>query len=284
MDWIERLNAAMAYIEENLTGEIRYEEAAKIACCSVFHFQRMFSYMAGIPLGEYIRRRRMTKAAQELRDKNAKVTDIALKYGYDSPTAFNRAFQGIHGIAPSKVRRDGVSLKAFPVISFKITIKGEAEMDYRIEEHPAFSIVGISAPMSRTIEENFAVVPKLWERAAKEGIIPRLVKLMTGEPKGMLGVSCCNSQEEWRYFIAAAGEGDGSQDLQTYQVPACTWAIFPGQGPMPQSIQELEKRIVTEWLPSSGYEYANAPDIEVYISPDPARAKYEVWLPITPKK
>lgn len=283
MEWIERFNAALNYIEENLKGEISYEEAAKIACCSRFHFQRMFSYMVGIPLGEYIRRRRMTIAAADLRSPK-KIVDIALEYGYDSPTAFNRAFQSIHGIAPSKAREEGISLKAYPPISFQITVKGEAEMDYRIEEHQEFNIVGISSPMSKNIEENFAVVPQMWEKASKEGILPRLLPLMTGEPKGVLGVSCCNEQEQWQYFIAVAGETNGDPDLSTYTIPACTWAIFPGEEAMPQGIQELERRIVTQWLPTSGYEYANAPDIEVYISPDPANPKYEVWLPIVKKR
>lgn len=283
MEWVERFNAALNYIEDNLKDQISYEEAAKIACCSPFHFQRMFSYMVGVPLGEYIRRRRMTRAAADLRSQK-KIVDIALEYGYDSPTAFNRAFQSIHGVAPSKAREEGISLKAYPPISFQITVKGEAEMEYRIEEHQAFNIVGIASPMGKTIEENFTIVPQMWERAGKEGVIPRLLPLMTGEPKGVLGVSSCNEDEQWQYFIAVAGETNGDPDFTTHTIPACTWAIFPGEGDMPQSIQELERRIVTQWLPTSGYEYANAPDIEVYISPDPANAKYEVWLPIVKKQ
>jgi AraC family transcriptional regulator len=123
MDWINRLNSAMNYIEEHLSEEIDYEEVARIACCSAFHFQRMFSYMADVPLSEYIRRRRMSLAAADLMNGEEKVIDIALKYGYDSPTAFNRAFQSIHGVAPSLIRSGGVAVKAFPPMSFLITIK-----------------------------------------------------------------------------------------------------------------------------------------------------------------
>ena len=124
MEWIERLNGAMNYIEEHLTDEIDYEQLGKIACCSSYHFQRMFTYMAGIPLSEYIRRRKMSLAAVDLQSKDAKIIDVAIKYGYHSPTAFNRAFQSIHKVAPSFVKNEGVSIQAFPPLTFKMTIKG----------------------------------------------------------------------------------------------------------------------------------------------------------------
>ena len=124
MEWIERLNKAMSYIEEHITEEIDFEQTAKIACCSAYHFQRMFTYMAGIPLSEYIRRRRMTLAAVELQSSDEKVIDIALKYGYASPTAFNRAFQSVQGITPSAAKKKGTPVKSYPPLSFAITIKG----------------------------------------------------------------------------------------------------------------------------------------------------------------
>ena len=153
MEWIERLNSVINYIEENLTEEIDTDEISKIALCSYYHFQRIFAYMADIPLSEYIRRRKMSRAAVDLQDKNNKVIEISLKYGYDSPTAFNRAFQRIHGIAPSEVRGSGRSLKAYPPISFKISMKGDSAMDYRIEKKKAFRIVGVSAPLEKEIEK-----------------------------------------------------------------------------------------------------------------------------------
>lgn len=156
MEWIERLNEAINYIEEHLADEIDYEELAKIAGCSTYHFQRMFAYMANISLSEYIRRRRMSLAAVDLQGGDAKIIDVALKYGYSSPTAFNRAFQTIHGIAPSLVRSEGVSVKSFPPMTFKITVKGVEEMNYRIEKKEAFRIVGVSQPLHKEIEKNFA--------------------------------------------------------------------------------------------------------------------------------
>ncbi len=134
MEWVERLNQSMNYIEEHLTSQIDYEQLGRIACCSTYHYQRMFTYMAGITLAEYIRRRKMSLAAVDLQDGNARIIDIAEKYGYSSPTAFNRAFQSFHGIAPSSVKDEGVSVKSFSPIVFRIAVKGATEMNYRIEK------------------------------------------------------------------------------------------------------------------------------------------------------
>ena len=280
MEWIERLNKAINYIEEHITEEIDYEQLAKVACCSSYHFQRMFAYMANVPLSEYIRRRRMSLAAVDLQAADDKVIDIALKYGYSSPTAFNRAFQSVHGIAPSLVKKGGVSMKSYPPLSFKITIKGVEELNYRIEKKEAFRIVGVSQPLEQDIEKNFAVVPQMWQKAAVDGTIPLLVQMMDSQPMGILGVSACDDLEQWRYYLAASSTKPVSDNLEEYVVPAFTWAIFPGSGVCPQAIQELEQRIVTEWLPASGYEYANGPDIEVYLTPDPGNAQFEVWIPV----
>lgn len=282
MEWVERLNQSMNYIEEHLTDEIDYEQLGRIACCSAYHYQRMFTYMAGITLAEYIRRRKMSLAAVDLQDGNNRIIDIAAKYGYSSPTAFNRAFQAFHGIAPSSVKNEGISVKTFSPIVFKIAVKGANEMNYRIETKGAFRIIGISAPLEKEIEKNFMVVPNLWQEAASNGTMQKLAGMMDAPPMGLLGVSACNDIEQWKYFIAVSSTKE-SEGLEEYTVPASTWAIFSGSGTN-QSIQELEQRIVTEWLPTSGYEYANAPDIEVYLNPDPQNAQYEVWIPVTKKQ
>ncbi len=281
MEWIEGMNKAISYIEEHLTEEISYDELARIACCSAYHFQRMFAYMAGVPLSEYIRRRRMSLAAAELQSGEEKVIDIGMKYGYTSPTAFNRAFQSVHGMAPSMAKKGGAPMKAYPPISFKITVKGAEELNYRIEEKAAFRIVGISHPLDKEIEKNFKTVPQMWQNAAMNGTIEKLALLMNDQPMGVLGVSVCNDKEDWRYFIAVSSSADADNTLDEYIVPACTWAVFSGTG-TGMSIQELEQRIVTEWLPTSGFEYDNAPDIEVYLNPDPNDMQYEVWVPVKP--
>lgn len=282
MEWVERLNQSMDYIEENLSDEIDYEQLGKIACCSAYHYQRMFTYMAGITLAEYIRRRKMSLAAVDLQSGDMKILDVAEKYGYRSPTAFNRAFQAFHGIAPSAVKNEGVSVKSFSPIVFRIAVKGASEMNYRIENKGAFRIIGVSAPLQKELEINFMVVPKMWQDAAVNGSILKLAGMMDTPIKGLLGVSACNDEEEWRYFVAVSSTKD-KEEFEEYTVPASTWAIFSGTGTI-ESIQELEQRIITEWLPASGYEYANAPDIEVYLNPDPQNAQYEVWIPVAKKQ
>lgn len=280
MDWIDRLNETIVYIDKNLDSEIDYEELGKIACCSSFHFQRMFSYMAGVPLSEYIRRRRMSNAALDLRN-GERVIDVALRYGYSSPTSFNRAFQSVHNVPPSEAQKTNATLKFFPPLSFKITIKGVEEMEFRIEKKDKIRVIGVSMPLQKEIEKNFMEVPKMWNTSQNDGTIEKLVSMMNQEPMGMLGISRCNSKEEWRYYIAVSSSLP-ADNFEEYIVPAATWAIFSGEGPG-LSIQELEQRIVTEWLPTSTYEYDDVADIEVYIDPNPENTKYEVWIPVTKK-
>jgi len=280
MEWIQNLNQAIKYIDEHLTEEIDYDKIAQIAGCSTYHFQKMFVYMAEIPLSEYIRRRKMTLAAVELQTTKEKIIDMALKYGYSSPTAFNRAFQSIHGVAPSTVRNEGVYVKSFSPLKFKITIRGVEEMNYRLETKETFKIAGVSMPLSKNIEENFAVIPQKWQKISTDGTLEKIVTLMNTELMGVLGVSVCSTKEQWKYFIAVATTSNNTE-FEEHIVPKATWAIFSGSG-IGASIQELEKKIITEWLPTSGYEYDNAVavDVEVYLNADPENAQYEVWIPV----
>ncbi|MEN6418787.1 MAG: AraC family transcriptional regulator [Clostridiaceae bacterium] len=286
MDWLTQLNDALRYVEENLDGEIDLNQVARIACCSSFHFQRMFSYIAGVPLSEYIRRRRMTKAAFDLQNSDVKIIDLSLRYGYDSPTAFNRAFQSIHSVTPSEARKRGIDLKAYQPISFKITIRGEAEMNYRIEQKEPFRIVGVKlqANWSPEKQEGFQEVPKFWGKHAQIGTIPRLCELMDPKTPGILGVSIGDWQRagQFYYYIAAASNQHAPDGMEDYQIPACTWAIFECKGALPGAMQALQQRITTEWLPGSGYRYANAPDIEQYPEGDQLSEDYVcwAWLPI----
>lgn len=275
MQWIEQMNAAMDYIEANLDGKIDPAELSRLACCSTFHFQRMFSYIAGVPLGEYVRRRRMTRAAEEL-CAGARVTDVAARYGYDSPTAFNRAFQSVHGVAPSRAREG--ALNAWTPMRFSLAVTGGAPLKYRLEKLEAFPVAGITAAIGSELAENFQSAPALWERAGRENVLPRLLQMARGPLPGLLGLSA-QFGEEWRYMVGVCVETAG-EGFEKWDVPACEWAVFSGQGPMPGAIQEIERRAVLEWLSASGYEYADAPDIEVYLVPEPQNAAFEVWLPI----
>lgn len=172
--------------------------------------------------------------------------------------------------------------KAFPPISFKVIVKGAEEMDYRIEKRDTIRVLGISMPLDKEVGRNFEMVPQMWGKAAMDGTIEALTKLMDSQPMGLLGVSVCNDEEDWRYFIAVSTTAPSGDAFEEYIIPAATWAVFSGEGTN-ESIQELEKRIITEWLPTSGYEYGNAPDIEVYLNADPQNATYEVWIPVTRK-
>ncbi len=282
MNWLGQLNDALSYIEEHLDQQIDINHAAKIACCSSFHFQRMFSYLANVTLAEYIRRRRMTRAAFDLKNTHDKIIDIALRYGYDSPTAFNRAFQSIHGVAPSKARKGGVDLKAFHPISLKITIRGETEMNYRIEEKEAFRIVGVKLEANWTPEkqEGFEQIPGFWAEHSQKGTIPRLCSLMDNQLPGVLGVSAGDWQNtgKFDYYIAVTSDQLPPAGMCEFIIPACTWAIFECKGAMPDAIQKMQSRIMTEWLPNSGYRYANAPDIELYTDGDQRSDDYICWI------
>ena len=148
---LENMNGAMSYIEDNLTEEIDFKEAARLALCSEFHFKRMFSFLSGVSLSEYIRRRRLTLAAFELNHSPIKIIDLAVKYGYNSPDSFTRAFQSLHGITPSEARETGQTLKAYPRLTFQLTIQGGDVMNYRIEEKEAFRIVGLKKRVSHYV-------------------------------------------------------------------------------------------------------------------------------------
>lgn len=285
MEWIDGMNKAMDYIEEHLSENITPDMLSKIAACSEFHFQRMFTFITGVTLGEYIRRRKMSVAATELYE-GAKVLDTALKYGYESPTAFARAFQSVHGISPGKAKKEGASLNSFPKITFTFSIKGEKAMNYKIVKKESFRIVGYKTNEPMTMENCFEICPKLWAEIGAKGGIEKLIKLLQGkEPNGILGVSTCENGDYDAYYICVATDAPVPEDMSEYIVHETTYAVFEAIGPMPTAIQEVQQRVISEWLPSSGYEYAPAPDIEVYPAGNQQADNYrsEVWLPIIKK-
>lgn len=286
MDWVHRMNEAVDYVEANLAGEVNPAKAGRLAGCSAYHFQRVFGYMAGTTLAEYVRRRRLTLAAFELQQGGQRVIDVALKYGYESPTAFTRAFAALHGVPPSEAA-SGAPLVAYPPLSFQITIKGVSAINYRIEQLGAFRIVGDKLHTTMDADRNSTEIPAFWGKAAASGLIPRLLPLMDTVPMGILAASVGDwtGPAEFDYYIGAASTKPAPEGLYELTVPACTWAIFECIGPMPGAIQALQKRIVSEWLPASGYDYAKAPDIEVYSDGDRAAPDYQswVWLPVVKK-
>ncbi|MCQ1530810.1 AraC family transcriptional regulator [Lutispora saccharofermentans] len=289
MDWVKQLNEAINYIEENLAGEISYDTISKIAQCSVYNFQRMFSYIADKPLSEYIRSRRLTLAAFDLLNSTEKIIDIALKYGYESQDAFSRAFKNFHGVLPSIVRNETVQLKSCPKLSFQITIKGENHMNYQIEQWPAFKVMGISHKLKTAAA--FEVIPQIWESAWKEGIMKRLIENFPDyRPAGFLGIAAggqWGDSEEMNYIIAVTSHVDIPEcehipalaGMQEFSYPAATWAIFEANGELPNAIQKVYKQFYTEWLPNSGYELADLPVIECYMQEN----RQEVWIAVIKK-
>ena len=282
MEWLRNLSAAIDYIEQNLEGDISYEEAAKTACCSAFYFQRLFSYIAGIPLSEYIRRRRMTQAAFDLQRTGAKVIDVALKYGYTSPTAFNRAFQSVHHITPNAAKCGGSILNAYPALRLKVSIAGETAMPYRIEEKPPLRIAGVRTPLIENMEENQKRIPLFWADVLNSGRFSDICALADRMPHEILGVSIYEGPQNFFYYIASASSRPVPSDMFAYEIPSSEWVVFENDGNFKENVQNVFKRFFTEWLPFSGYEYAGLPDVEVYpvCRETPTSGRSEVWIAI----
>ncbi len=283
MEWLKKLGAAIDYIEDNLDKEISYDEAARIACCSPYYFQRIFSYVSGVSLSEYIRRRKMTQAAFELQRTDSKVIDIALKYGYSSPTSFNRAFQNIHGITPTAAKSMGSILQAYPPIQFRVKITGESSMAYHIAGKRPLRIVGIRIPLTCDMEENLKIVPGFWKSTLQENQFGKICGLSNQEPGGILGISVYENPKEIYYYIGAATNAPVPSDMYEYEIPAATWVIFENDGRFKEDVQSVFKRFYMEWLPFSGYRYAELPDIEVYPIHDgyEVYGHSEVWIAIS---
>ncbi|RIW28039.1 AraC family transcriptional regulator [Bacillus salacetis] len=291
MDSLRNMNKALAYIEEHLDGDVNLKEAAKYALCSEYHFQRMFSYLSGFTLTEYIRRRRLTCAAAELRDRDLRVIDAALKYGYQSPDAFTRAFKEYHGITPTEARDNGSPLKAFPKMTFQLTIDGGEEMNYRIEEKQPFSIAGIMKRVPIVFKGVNTEIEKMW-KGLNGDLIQEMKQLSNTDPSGIVSASVNFSEGrmeekgELDHYIGAATTRECPAHLASLKVPASTWAVFEVEGPFPDTLQNVWGRIYSEWFPSAPFEQAEGPEIlwneqKDITAPD---FKSEIWIPVSKKK
>lgn len=225
MEWLKKLSAAIDYIENNLDGEISFDEAAGIAGCSTFYFQRIFSYVSGISLSEYVRRRRMTQAAFELQRTDMKVLDIALKYGYTSPTSFNRAFQSVHNITPTAARNMGSTLNAYPAIHFSVQVTGGNVMAYHITEKCSMRMVGVRIPLSVDMKENYKVIPEFWKSVLSGNQFSEICVLSNQSPQGILGVSVYESPQKIFYYIAVATDAPVPSGMFAFEIPAPRWAL-----------------------------------------------------------
>ena len=291
MNWIQGIQNAINYVEANITEEIDFEEVAKQAYSSSFHFQRVFGILCGVSLGDYIRMRRLSLAGEELSKGNAKIIDIAVKYGYDTPESFSRAFTRFHGIAPSEARHGG-KVKIFTPLSVKLILTGGSKMDYRIEKRDAFKVVCKRKSVGKPQNANAADdITAMWQEYGKDGTLGKLIACMSEKPvmKGLLGI-CFSSELDGKRFPYGIGvEYDGRKidgDLEIVTIPANTYAVFTSKGKMPDAFIETYNRIVTEFFPqSTQYEYAESVEVEVYPSADTSDPNYlcEIWIAVNEK-
>jgi AraC family transcriptional regulator len=287
MDMLKQFNLAMHYIEAHLAEEIDFQAVAQLACCSEYHFRRMSASLSGMSLSEYIRCRRLSQAALELYQTNARVIDVAVKYGYGSADAFARAFQALHRVTPSEARSNGTSMKLIPPVTFQLTVRGGDVMDYRIVEKPAFYIVGVQKRLKLQYRGVNPEIAALWE-SLSETDIEALDKLCDGEPRGLLNASVnfTDDRVEGSLLDHVVGVVT-TQPPQTGKwavlaVPASTWVVFTSRGKFPDALQETWGRIYGEWLVTSGYELADGPELlwnetDDFDAPD---FHTELWIPI----
>lgn len=291
MNWIQGIQRAIDYVEDNVTEQIDFEEVAKQAYSSLFHFQRIFGILCGMSLGDYIRMRRLSLAGEELSKGNVKIIDVALKYGYDTPESFSRAFTRFHGISPSEAKRGG-NVKIFTPVSVKLILTGGSKMDYRIEKRGEFKVVckrkRVGKPQSAFATPD---ITEMWKEFTADGTVGRLISCLPENPqmKGLLGI-CFSSELDAKQFPYGIGvEYDGrkiADDLEVVTIKPATYAVFKCKGKMPDAFVQTYHRIVTEFFPqSSQYEYAENVEFEVYPSADTSNPDYEceVWIAVKEK-
>lgn len=289
MDWITGLQKAIDYVEEHLEEDLDYMEIARQAASSSFQFQRVFGILCGCTLGEYIRKRRLTLAGSELAATDMRVLDAALKYGYDSPESFCRAFTRFHGITPSAAKAGGAGLRSFSRLSVKLVLEGGTMMNYRIEKHDTLKLLARTWKLDGKDENIHERISGLWAESGKDGTIALLCQGMNPRViKGMAGV-CLDNPNEGEFVYAIGREyagGDVPDGLTVVEFPAATWVAFSETGRMPGAFDGLWKRIYTEFFPTSGYEPVCGPTIEVYPGEDVYRPDYsfEIWMTVKKKE
>lgn len=285
MDWTAGIQNAINYIENNITEELTFAEISEQACSSNFYFQRVFSTLCGCSLGEYIRNRRLTLAGSELSATDSRIIDIAMKYGYDSPESFTRAFSRFHGITPSEAKKDGSKLKSFSRLSVQIILEGGSIMDYRIEEKDAFKVLEKAQMQNIDDSQNINTIPDFWTDSFKDGTVEALLK-QTPDRSFIFGICYGNEAKDCKtfdYSIAALyGGGEIPAGFRITEIPNRTWAVFPCRGKMPDAIQQTWHKICSEFFPTAAYRPTYEMTVEAYAEKDMSSdsCKSEIWVPL----
>ncbi|TRO59116.1 AraC family transcriptional regulator [Streptomyces sp. IB201691-2A2] len=282
---LERLNQAMEHIECHLDQRIEVSELARIAVTSEYHFRRLFSALAGIPLSEYIRRRRLTIAGAEVLAGERTLLEIAVRYGYTSGEAFARAFRTMHGVGPGEARRAGASLQSQPRMSFRLTVEGSSSMRYRVVEKEEFKVVGKKARVP-LVHEGMNPAIAAFIRGIGQETIQRIERLSDQQPEGIISVS--DNLDESRaegteldYYHGVVTHAPVPEDMDALTVRAGTWAVFENSGPFPQALQYLWRDVFTQWFPSNPYQSRPGPEIlRTRLSQDATHADAELWIPV----
>ena len=282
MEWTECISMAISYIEENITEDLTIDDIAKQAMVSPFYFQKGFAMLCGFTVGEYIKKRRLTLAGSELVSTDRKIIDIALRYGYDSPDSFTKAFTRFHGATPTSVRKGETMIKSFASLKIKLTLEGGYTMDYKIVKKDEFTIIGVSKVFK--YDEAATEIPKLWAeyyQTGKSDLVSSVYGISIDENMG---------GNEFEYLI-----GDNYNPIKdipegfiTRVIPKHTWAVFACIGAASHSLQDVHKKIFSEWLPAcKDYEIAAGYHIEMYSDPteyakgtEDQNYYSEIWVPV----
>lgn len=287
MDWTRSFQRSIDYIEENITEPLDIGGIARQMNISPFYYQKIFSIICGFSVGEYIRNRRLALAGSELARSDEKIIEIALKYGYDTPEGFTRAFVKFHGVTPSAAKK-GAPIRSYARLSVTITMKGGSVMDYKVVKKEAFKVIEKKVTCSVSEDSNVEL-PKFWERCHSDGTVKKLLEL-TSDKTDIFGICYAHTQEKnqtFDYSIAAKFDENAEipSGFTANVIPARTWIVFECKGAMPDAIQQLWHRICTEFFPSSSYEPTYEMDIEAYKDGDMSSPDYrsEIWVPVKDK-
>lgn len=289
MDWVTGIQNALNYIEDHITEELDYADIASQAACSSYYFQRIFGILCGMPLGEYIRSRRLALAGSELNATDVKVIDTALKYGYESPESFARAFVKFHGITPSEAKKDGSKLRSYSPLSVQIILKGGHSMNYKIIEKPAFRVIERVEKHEISDSQHLNTIPEFWERAHGDGTVAKLLSIASDKSYifGICYGGNLTDEKNFDYGIGALYDGNSPvpEGFRVSEIPARTWAVFEVQGSMPEAIQKLWHDICAEFFPTSDYQPTYEMDVEAYTAGDMTSPDYhsEIWVPVVKK-